>query len=367
MGDTELLSSLNAMRLSMSEERYYLTFFVTCTDATKNFQQLLQVMINSAESVENVEGEDRANKLVDRTTRKQLTIKIFEAESTKHYRTASERLSYQDLNNEEKLSQLCELLTASYGMPVLFIIDELDRMDTTSGLASYLKAVSSEDLKFVLVGIANHVSELLGDHQSLERRLLPVRVPLMKTQELTSVIEKAVLHLENAGHRVRFTHRALEQLIKISAGFPWFIHVLGQECLVEADTRGRDVITEMDVTRAREAIVKNRFAQQFSDIYQVAVRDSMRREMALRAFAHWTQPDIPVGEVYRVLEKMDVKGGSTYRGQLCEERYGSILFVPQMQARGLIRFRNEMFKAYIRMRPSIYEGVAAQVAEAWEN
>jgi Cdc6-like AAA superfamily ATPase len=369
MGDLELLALLDAERLGLPPGREFLTFYVTCTDATRTFPDLLQSLVNSAESVDNVSWtrDQRASELVDRTTRRKLTLKIVELESTRRYQTESQRLSYQELNLEEKLRQLTELLSITYDQPVLFIIDELDRMADTRGLASFLKAASSESLKFILVGIASHVSDLLSDHQSLERRLVPVRVPLMTGAELGQIVVKAQEYLNHQGVPIRFTPDAVLALARVAAGFPWFVHVLGQQCLIDADDRGADEITEAEVGWATSEILRNRFAQQFADMYQMAVRDSSVREMTLRAFAKWTDPDIPTGEVYRVLRRLGVNGASTYRGHLCQSEYGSILFVPVLQKRGLVRFRNEMFKAYVRLRPSIYEDLDRKVDEAWRQ
>ncbi len=369
MGDIELLTHLKAVRLALPDERQYLTFYVTCTDATKTFADLLQAMVNAAESVENVpEGPlGRASQLVDRTTRRKLTIKVVEFESTKKYQTESRRLSYQDLNLEEKLVQLCDLLSATYGQPVLFVIDELDRMADTTGLASFLKASSSAALKFMLVGIASNVADLLADHQSLERRLVPVRVPLMKPGELGQIVVKAQNYLSAQGIGIGFSERAVLGLARIASGFPWFVHVLGQQALVDADERGDFEIRSGDVSRAVGSIVDNRFAQQFADMYQTAVRDSPNREMTLRVFAEWHDADIPTGEIYRLLSRsLGVRGGSTYRGHLCTAEFGSVLFAPAFQKRGLVRFRNEMFKAYVRMRPSIYSGIDSRVKVAWD-
>ncbi|MDM8083786.1 AAA family ATPase [Cellulomonas cellasea] len=369
MGDVELLAHLKAERLALPEASAYLTFAVTCTDSTQTFADLLQALVNAAESIDNVPDSKTVgtSQLVDRTTRKKLTLKVFEFESSKKYQVESARLSYQDLNLEEKLVQLCELLTATYGQPVLFVIDEIDRMGDTTGLASFLKAFSSQYLKFLLVGIAGSVADLLGDHQSLERRLIPVRVPLMTQVELGQIVTKAQSYLGANQIDITFSERAIIALARIAAGFPWFVHVLGQQALVDADARGDTMIHTQDISRAASSIVSNTFAQQFSDIYQMAVRDSSRRETVLRAFARWTDADIPTGEVYRVLERLGVDGGSTYRSHLCRPEHGSVLFVPTFQRRGLVRFRNEMFKAYVRMRPSIYEGVAEQVDLAWDQ
>ncbi|WP_230009538.1 hypothetical protein, partial [Microbacterium sp. Bi128] len=132
MGNVELLHQLNAERLALPAGGNYLTFYVTCTDATNSFQDLLQALVNAAESVE-LAGSGDATQLIDRVTRRRLTLKFVEVESTKKFAVESQRLSYQDLNLEEKLVQLSELLTLTYGQPVLFVIDELDRMESTEG------------------------------------------------------------------------------------------------------------------------------------------------------------------------------------------------------------------------------------------
>ena len=368
MGDVELLNLLGAERLALSPDRFYLTFYLTCTDATRTFAELLQAMVNAAESVE-IKSDDAsyAGTLVDRTTRRQLSFKVFKLESTTRYQTESQRLSYQDLNLEEKLVQLCDLLTGTYGQPVLFIVDELDRMTDTQGLASFLKSASSDELKVLLVGIAGHVGDLLRDHQSLERKLLPVRLPVMSESELVEIVRKAEHFLEENDIHIKFDSGAVKSLAGMAAGFPWFVHVLGQQALIYVDSESRDTVTAHDIETAKQRIVQNTFAQQFADMYQMAVRDSYNREMTLRAFAAWRGPDIPTGEIYRFLKPLGINGGSTYRAHLCQSEYGGILFVPTIQKRGLIRFRNEMFKAYVRMRPSIYADVDQKIDEAWKR
>ncbi len=365
MGNNELLAHLKAERLALPMDQHFLVFYVPCTGATRTLEDLLQAMVNSAEGVDSRQDAGSASHLIDRTTRKKLTLKLFEIESTRKYQTESQRLSYQDLNLEEKLVRLCELLTASYGQPVLFIVDELDRMNDTQGLASFLKAASSEYLKFMLVGIASNVSDLLNDHQSLERQLVPIRVPLMNDVELGQIIVKALAYLEDQDVPITFDAEVILGLAKLAGGFPWFVHVLGQAALIDADDRGSDTVTYGDLRRAVNGIVNNRFAQQFSDTYQMAVRDSYNREMTLRALAQWNGADIPTGEVYRILKGLGVQGASTYRGHLCQDQFGAAIFVPSFQKRGLVRFRNEMFRAYVRLRPSIYADVDRRVRHAY--
>lgn len=367
MGSSELLAHLNSERLALDEDETFLTFNFTCTDSTESLTDLLQAMINLAESVE-LSSAGGAKTLVSRVTRKKVAARVIELESTKTYATEASRLSYQDLNHEEKLLQLCEILTKTYSMPVLFIIDELDRLKSTDGLASFLKAYSTENLKFVLVGIASTVSDLIADHKSMERKLTPVHVKIMPPEELAQIVVKAQAYLNDEGFDVTFSVNAMQELIKVSAGFPWFVHVLGQECLQAADEEGLKTIEGKHVARAVENIVTNLKAQQYEDRYRMAVQDSVMREKALRVLAHWTDQDIPTSEIYWILKtNLGVNNGSIYRGHLIKDEYGSIIYDPRLSKRGLVRFRDEMFKAYVRMRSSIYEGVKEDVIKAYQN
>lgn len=133
MGDVELLARRGSEALALLNDQTYLVFFVTCTAATKNVEALLQALINAMESIEFASVEDSAAKqLVDRTSRKKLTLKFFEIESTKRFENEARRLPYQDLNLEEKFVHLVEIISDTYEQRVLFIIDELDVMAETT-------------------------------------------------------------------------------------------------------------------------------------------------------------------------------------------------------------------------------------------
>jgi hypothetical protein len=70
MGDTELLESLKIPARALGEENQFLTFLVTCTDSTRNFRGLLQLLINAAEEADftAISKMSDVNKLTGRTT-----------------------------------------------------------------------------------------------------------------------------------------------------------------------------------------------------------------------------------------------------------------------------------------------------------
>jgi hypothetical protein len=112
------------------------------------------------------------------------------------------------------------------------VIDELDRVGDTRGMASFLKAMSGSNLKFLLVGIAQSLSDLDLDHPSVERQLWPVNVPRMRKDELVEVVNRAIANLAELDLHYKFTSNALDRLIDAAFGFPWFVHVIGQSALV---------------------------------------------------------------------------------------------------------------------------------------
>ena len=367
MGDNELLESLNILDRALPETNQYLTFFVTCTDSTRNFDGLVQLLINAAEETDFTEGERgrRASRLSGRTLSRKVSFKVFQAESIKTYEREKSRPSYLALSLTEKLQKLIRILVESYNQPVLFIVDELDRLRSTRGLASFIKATSGEDAKFMLVGIASSIGNLLTDHQSIERSLVPVRLPPMNEGELYEIVEKAEAYLNDEGIEITFDHFATLKLVKYASGFPWFVHVIGQSALLLVEDSNRKVVLEPDVVQAVDSITRNQFAQQFSDMYRNIVRNSYQREMVLRAFASWHGIDIPTSEVYKVLKsELGVTNPSVYKGQLTSPSYGRVIHTPQFRNRAWVRFSNEMFKIYCTLRPSIYNDVDANVRDA---
>jgi Cdc6-like AAA superfamily ATPase len=294
-------------------------------------------------------------------------LKAFEAESIRTYEREKGRPSYKALSRVEKLQELIRILNSSYGAPVLFIIDEVDRLKGTQGLGSFLKATSGEYAKFILVGIASNIDRLISDHRSVERSLVPVHVPPMTNDELYQIVEKTEEYLAEHDIEIRFDHSAKLKLVEVASGYPWFIHVLGQSALMLMDDANRDLVTEPDILQAIDTLTKNQFAQQYSDTYRFVVRNSPQRETALRTFAEWRDTDIPTGEVYKVLKKLGLGNPSTFKGQLTSREYRHVLVTPQHRNPTWVRFDTDMFKIYTRLRKPIYPDIDEKVREATRN
>jgi hypothetical protein len=366
-GDVELLGRLGLERWGFDEDTCYVATYLQCTDAVQNTRNLFQRAINSLRLALDPTHQPVAKELIDSVTRVKINAKLLELESEKRYEPRARRIE-PSFDYEERLSEAVELVVQLTGRRVLFIIDEIDRVRDTKGLASFIKSNSSADLRFILVGIAQNISSLLADHQSLERMTLPVKVPRMSRKELEVIVDRAEAWLADRQIHLAFEPAAKKMLAELAGGYPWFVHVLGQQALVNADEDGELLVGKEHVQRAITTLTENRFAQQFSDIYQMAVRNSKPREIVLRTFAKWEDGDIPTGEIYAALRGyMGVNNPSTYKGHLCTDQYGRILVTPAYQDRGLVRFHNEMFKVYVRMRDSIFVDTKEVVDAGWKE
>jgi hypothetical protein len=364
MGDITLLEDYGEDQWALEEGDTYIAFYITCSDATNDTSGILQLIINSFSSITTEAGAREPSQLVDRTTKKRITLKVFEAESLRRYQPPEASPTYRNLTVEEKVIDVASRISQAYGQRILVIIDELDRVRDTSGLASFIKNASSSDLKFLLVGIGQNISTLLSDHQSIERIAVPVEVPRMTEAELSQIVERAMARLADQGVVYAFSRAASKLLARVASGFPWFVHLLGQSALFAARRDGAIAVGRIHVASAARSLIDNRFAQQFRDMYQMAVRDSSQREMVLRTFALWPSQNIPTSDMYRVLKRLGVMNPSPYVGHLSSESYGQILMRPPFQERGIVRFANEMFKVYVRVRRPIFD-VEASVRHAW--
>lgn len=111
--------------------------------------------------------------------------------------------------------------------PVI-ILDEFDKLEAQKAkglVANTIKSLSdySVPATLILVGVANSVSDLISEHQSIARALVQVRMPRMKPAELQEIVDK---RLTKVGMRI--SKPAMAQIIALSRGLPHYTHLLGQ-------------------------------------------------------------------------------------------------------------------------------------------
>jgi len=138
----------------------------------------------------------------------------------------------------------------------LIVIDELDRLDDMEGLSllsDTIKMLSDNPVKamIVLVGVADSIDDLVGDHKSVARALRQVRIPRMKTSELEGIVDKG---LGKLGLKISPDDRS--RIARLSEGLPHYTHALALYASERAIENDRDAINSDDIAAATDLVVK---------------------------------------------------------------------------------------------------------------
>ena len=137
---------------------------------------------------------------------------------------------------------------------VVMVIDEFDRLQptATAEFADFIKALSDRGASatVVLVGVAEDVNELIGNHASIQRCLRQVQLPRMRDDEILEIIDKG---LDAAGFRVEGSAR--DHIVRIAQGFPQYGHLLGLNGARAAlDSTSDDVKDQHVIEGMKEAV-----------------------------------------------------------------------------------------------------------------
>lgn len=157
-----------------------------------------------------------------------------------------------ELLQPEHVRQLLETLDT----PTLVVVDEFDRLadsQTATLFADTIKLLSDEPTKatILLVGVADSIDQLMGDHKSVGRALRQVQIPRMSTRELEGIIEKGAKHIDL---KVSSAHRT--QIAGLSEGLPHYTHALGLYATQRAIEDDRDELNDNDIEAAKSVSVR---------------------------------------------------------------------------------------------------------------
>lgn len=119
----------------------------------------------------------------------------------------------------------------------IIIIDEFDRITNkalTAAMSDTIKALSdySNNVTVIVVGVAEDVGQLINEHESISRALLPIEMPRMTQDELAQIIQS---RYSKCG--MQCDEDALWKMTFLSRGMPFYAQLLGMHS-------GRQAINE---------------------------------------------------------------------------------------------------------------------------
>ncbi len=244
--------------------------------------------------------------------------------------------------------------------PVLFIFDEFDSLATKDirvRFADTVKAFSDNapHVSLILVGVAESVNDLLGDHASIERCISQIKLPRMSEDELGEIIDNGLNKLEmEVDPFVRLA------IIEFSQGFPHFTHLLAKYsawyALRSSETHIAEQHFELAVSEALENVQES-----VREAYQKAVLSTRKQTMfkdvlsacaLVRLDEHGTfrASDLDQPLLKLTKKEMRVQAFAYHLTKLCEDDRGRILQLVGRSKQHRYRFRNPLIRAYLRLK-----------------
>jgi AAA ATPase domain len=226
-------------------------------------------------------------------------------------------------------------VAASTGAGALFLIDEMHNLDASSlaAICIAFQAVSRNALPVALVGAG------LPDLKVRLMSAKPYADRLFEYHELGrlgAAAARTALIAPAATRGVEFQERAARQVVRESAGYPYFIQEYGLELWNEAET---SPVTMADLEAVREIVTDSLARSFFGTRFQLAT-DAEQRYLA--AMASLGDPPYRSAEVARAYGAKDQRGVSIHREGLIQK---GLIWVPR---RGQLDFSVPLFAEFVR-------------------
>jgi Cdc6-like AAA superfamily ATPase len=241
----------------------------------------------------------------------------------------------------------------------LLIVDEFDRVrdgQTKTRMAELIKHFSDarSETKIVIVGVAETLNELIGQHESLSRSLAQIGLKRMDEAELRDIIKRGAERT-----RAEFDRSVALQIVRLADGFPYFVHLIcwhasrvAARQLLKDRTR-TVVVGDSEYAEGLQKALENAehtLAEQYKRAVITTRRTSDKFALILSGMALAEPRDVRVQDIARaasMLASRDVKAASLSRalGELSSERRGNIVTKVR---EGYYKFSNPLVRPYIR-------------------
>ncbi len=177
---------------------------------------------------------------------------------------------------------------------LIYFVDELDRVDPDSGIASFFKLTSErlsrdgyKNVAFFAAGITGAVQQLEDDHASIVRTFRDVPITLWSESESTELLRTGFDAVKASYDRAVF-----DAVFKLSAGYPEPLHLIGSELLsVDAD----DHLDLDDLEAARKKVVSDVRRNKLQSLLRNA--GSGKYQKILLAMANYKGPNVPLAHI----------------------------------------------------------------------
>ena len=238
------------------------------------------------------------------------------------------------------------------GIDGLLVVDEADAIGNPEDrrkLAELIKLLSDAgaSLKVMVVGIAETGDDLTAAHPSVQRCLRETKLDRMSSAELTEIIT-------NGGPKagLAFSDTVTTAIVRLSAGYPHFTHLIALKCAEEAVAQDRAEINDDHLKHALELAVRDAegtLKREYNEATRSAGTD-MYKNIVLAA-ASLDAEEFNASSLRDAIDR--ITGGSISQGSLnnflirlvSDDRQAILT----RTAKGVYRFTDPRMASYARM------------------
>lgn len=243
--------------------------------------------------------------------------------------------------------------------PVI-IIDEFDRLENEifdkRKFSDLIKTISDTIpyAKFILVGVAEDVSALIEEHESIERNLAQLHLHAMSEDEIKDIVEKGEPHL-----KLTFNEDVKNKIIELSSGYPHFTHSLCYYATTAAIWDNSTKVTNDHLDLAIQQTIDSSH-ESLRNSYRLATlgtKQNIFQEVLYAAtiattdeYGYFQANDLET-PLSKILDKeMKVYNFSYHIGKFCSNERGEIFKITGSKNRHRYKFKNPLMKAFIKLK-----------------
>ena len=140
---------------------------------------------------------------------------------------------------------------------LVFVIDEFDRVqdiETRTRLADTIKLLSDRGvpLSLIIVGVSATLEQIIGQHPSIERNIMPIHLPLLEDGEIAEMLRKG-----GAQAGLTFSDKAVDVVTGVARGMPYMAQLMGLRMTQATAQRGDGNVTDADVLGAIKILIRD--------------------------------------------------------------------------------------------------------------
>jgi hypothetical protein len=254
--------------------------------------------------------------------------------------------------------------------PAVVIFDEFDKLaapDIKSAFADLIKIVSDTAglVTIILVGVAENIHELVGEHASIERNLVHVELPLMSDDEIRLIYTRG---LERLG--LSFDSTVPLQVARLSGGFPHYAHLLGLASAKAAIGNEAVSISVATFDTACNMALQDAI-EKYRDAFAraTATTQASRYPRILSACGHARADARGIFRATDVVEAFEIVFGEPLSiqavvpalGEFLRADRASVLKAVMVRGRQCYQFADPMMRPYCRLKARELLGIATRV------